>query len=157
MNVPACSAAAMRNCPAGAVTSVPSRVKVTVASASTLGAMPWCEVTTGSAIRTTPVLDVHQDVVTEHPDGRRDRRRDRRAQDADRRLLRGPRHARRQVVAHVHQEVHVRLTPVAVLDAAQDLLEPAAALAARRALAARLAPEEARDPPRGAHHAGGVV
>ena len=68
-----------------------------------------------------------------------------------------PRHPGGQVVADVHEQVEVRLAPVAVLDAAQDLLQPAAALATRRALAARLAPEEAGDPPGGPHHAGGVV
>ena len=36
-----------------------------------------------------------------------------------------PRHAGRQVVADVHEQVDVRLAPVAVLDAPQDLLEPA--------------------------------
>jgi hypothetical protein len=43
------------------------------------------------------------------------------------------------------------------LDALQDLLQPAAALAARRALTARLPVEEAHDAPCGAHHTGGVV
>src|SRR5580704_15963615 len=157
MNVPACSAAAIRNWPAGAVTSRPSMVKVTDAPASTLGAMPWCDVTTGSAMRTAPFLDVHEEVVAKHPDPRRDRRRDGRPQDADRRLLRRPRHPRGQVVAHVHEEVDVRLAPVTVLDAPQDLLQPSAPLTTRRALATRLAPEEAGDPPRGAHHARGVV
>src|SRR5580704_14779825 len=107
MNVPACSAAAMRNWPAGAVTSRPSMVKVTDAPASTLGTMPWCDVTTGSAMRTAPFLHVHEEVVAEHADARRDRRRDGRAQHADRRLLRWPRHARGQVVAHVHEQVDV--------------------------------------------------
>src|ERR1019366_4380580 len=115
MKVPACSAAAIRNWPAGAVTSRPSRVKVTDAPASTLGAVPWCDVTTGSAMGTPPVLHVHEDLVAKHPDRRCDRRRDGGAQDADRRLLGRPRHARRQVVADVHEQVHIRLSAVAVL------------------------------------------
>ena len=40
---------------------------------------------------------------------------------------------------------------------AQDLLEPAGALAARRALAARLPRVEAHEPPAGPHHVGGGV
>src|ERR1700732_1782216 len=114
MNVPACSAAAIRNCPASAVTSRPSNVKVTDAPGSTLGAIPWCEVTTGSAMRAAPFFDVYEEFVPEHPDARRDRRRDGRPQHADRRLLRRPRHPRGQVVAHVHEQVDIGLAPVAV-------------------------------------------
>src|ERR1700734_1040114 len=100
---------------------------------------------------TPPVLDVHEEVVTEHPDGRGDRRGDGRAQDADRRLLRWPRHPRRQVVADVHEQVDIGVASVAVLDAPQDLLEPAGAFTTRRALSARLTPEEPGDPPGGPH------
>src|SRR6202163_2266784 len=149
MNVPACSAAAMRNCPAGALTSAPSRTKVTVASGGAAGAMPWCDVTTGSAMGTPPVLHVHEEVVPEHPDGRGDRGRDRRPQDADRRLLRWPRHPGGEVVAHVHEQVHVGFPPVAVLDAPHDLLEPPTPFPTGRALPARFPPEEPGDPPRG--------
>src|ERR1700681_1621885 len=105
MNVRPCSAAAIKNCPAGAVTSRPSKVKVTDAPGSALGAMPWCDVTTGSAMGAAPFFDVHEEVVAEHPDARGDRRRDGRPQNADRRLLRRPRHPGGQVVADVHEEV----------------------------------------------------
>src|SRR5579864_9597332 len=132
MKVPACSAAAMRNWPAGTVTSRPSSTNVTDASASARGTMPWCDVTTGSAIGAAPVLDVHQEFVPEHPDGRGDRRRDGRSQDADGRLLGRPRHPGGEVVTDVHEQVDVGLAPVAVLDAPQDLLQPPTALATRR-------------------------
>src|SRR5271169_1698974 len=157
MKVPARSAAAMRNSPARAVASRPSMVKVTGASGSPGGAMAWCDVTTGSAMGAPAFLDVHQELVAEHAQRGGDRGRDGRPQHADGRLLRRPRHTRGDVVAGIHEQVEIRLATRTVLDAAQDLLEPAAALPARRALAARLPPEEPGDPPGGAHHTGGVV
>src|SRR5579872_4414146 len=131
MKVPARSAAAMRNSPARAVASRPSKVNVTVAPGSAGCEMAWCDVTTGSGRRsgigTAAVFHVYQELVAEHADARGDRGRDRGPQHADRRLLGRPRHPRCQVVAHVHQEVDVGRAPHAVLDATQDLLEPATA------------------------------
>src|SRR5579862_7070301 len=154
MKTPAPSAAAMRNWPAATSTSWPSRVMCTVDPGSARGAVAWCDVTTGSAMGAASVLHVHQEFVAEHADARGDRRRDGRPQHADGGLLRWPAHARGQVVAHVHEQIQIALEPGAVLDAAQDVLEPAARLATRGALTARLAAEEARDAPGGAHGAG---
>src|SRR5579885_694771 len=105
MKTPASSAAAMRNCPARAVTSVPSRLMVTVASGSALGATTWWGVTTGSAMRAPPVLHVDEELVAEHADPRGDRRGDRGAEHADGGLRRRPAHAGGEVVAHVHEQV----------------------------------------------------
>ena len=57
----------------------------------------------------------------------------------------------RDVVAGVEHEVDVLLAAEPLLEAVQDLLDPAAPLPARRALAARLAVEELGDPPRRPH------
>ena len=51
------------------------------------------------------------------------------------------------VVAHVEQQVEVLFAALARLDALHDLLQPARALAARRALPARLPGEELGDAP----------
>src|SRR2546425_10144873 len=63
------------------------------------------------------------------------------------------------VARDVEQEVDVgsRRGPVAVLEAAEHLLEPARPLAARRALAAVLVMEEALDVERGPYHAHRLV
>src|SRR5579871_2751634 len=84
-----------------------------------------------------PFLDVHEELVAEHADARRDGRGDGRAEHADGRLLRRPRHAGRDVVAEIHEEIQIFLAAVAVLNSVHDALEPARALAARRALPAR--------------------
>src|ERR1700722_20083881 len=101
----------------------------------------------GGAEGTGAVLDVQQELVAEHADGRGDGGGDGGAEHADGRLLRRPAHTRGQVVGDVHQQLEVALAALAVLDPAQDLLEPATALATGGALAARLPPEEAGDAP----------
>src|SRR5271155_3564138 len=159
MYVPARSAAAISSSPFLAVTLRPSRVKVLVPSswASGASASVGLETFAVSVKGTPPFLHVHQELVAEHADARRDRRRDRRPEHADGGLLRGPGHARGDVVAQVHEEVQIFLAPVAVLNSVHDALQPARALAAGRALAARLAGEELGDAPRGADHARGRV
>src|SRR3954467_1651305 len=119
--------------------------------------LPSTVILIGSAKRAPAVLDVDQELVAEHLDAGHDRGRDRWAEHADGGLLRRPAQPRGDVVAHVEQQVQVRLAALAQLDAAQDLVEPAPALPARRALPAGLAGEEAGDAPRSADHAGGVV
>ena len=59
--------------------------------------------------------------------------------------------------ADADQQIDVAHLPFAVLDARQDLVEPVAALAARRALAARLVLVEVEQVLRRPHHAGGLV
>src|ERR1019366_8560082 len=141
MKTPARSAAAIRNSPAPATTARPSMVISTVAPSSAWGAMAWWEVMTGSAmgpgsLGTGSVFDMEQELVAEHPDGRGDGGGDGGAEHADGRLLRRPAHAGGQVVGDVHQQLQVALAAFAVLDPAQDLLEPTAPLATRCALAA---------------------
>src|SRR5439155_12850528 len=58
-----------------------------------------------------------------------------RAQRADRGLGEGGVETRADVVAHVEEEVEVGVAPLAVLDAVEDLLDPARPLPAGRALA----------------------
>src|SRR5688500_12343794 len=68
---------------------------------------------------------VGHELVLEPHDGGRDRRHGRRAERADRRLLRGPGDAGADVVADVEQQRDVVGAAVPVEDAAQDLLQPA--------------------------------
>src|SRR5687768_12578993 len=104
-----------------------------------------------------PVLDVDQELVAEHAEGRDIGRGYRRAQRTDRghggRELDRELNSRGDVVAHVHQQVEVLHAAGAVLDAVHDLLEPTAALPTRRALATGLVREEAHEAPRDAHRA----
>src|SRR5688572_11452263 len=58
---------------------------------------------------------------------------------------------------HVLEHRQVVLAPLTALDALEDLVQPAGALAALRALAARLVAEEVRDDAARAHHAGVLV
>src|ERR1700733_9215572 len=142
----------MISSPFVAVTSRPSRVKVRPVSAAAAWS-PFAVSVKGAP----PFLDVHEELVAEHADARGDGRRDGRPEHADRRLLRRPGHARRDVVAQVHEEIEIFLATGAALNSEQDALEPSRALPARGALAARLAREELRDPPGGADRAGGRV
>src|SRR5665213_383960 len=101
MKVPARSAAAMSISPLRARTVRPSSVNSTAStafssSAPLIGAA-W------SLIGAAPLLDVDQEFVTEHGDGRADRGRDGGPEHADGRLLRWPGHAGRDVVAGVEQ------------------------------------------------------
>src|ERR1700761_9643481 len=129
----------MMSSPLVAVTSRPSSVKVI----SSLGASPApASVLAVSVKGAPPFLDVDQELVAEHADTRGDRRGDGRAEHADGRLLGRPGHAGRDVAAQVHEKVQIFLAPVAILNSPHDALEPARALAARRALPARLAGEE---------------
>src|SRR3954449_3512660 len=114
MYVPVRSAAAMSSSPGFAWIGAPFTVTVTVVFA---GAS--CSV---SATRTAPFLDVEEVLVAEALDRRRDRRDGRGAERADRRLLRRPRDAGRDVVGHVEQELEVVLATGAGLDPAHDLL-----------------------------------
>src|SRR5437763_16322370 len=149
--MPARSAAAMIISSGLAWTALPSTVMVIVSgSASDFWSVP-------SAKGAAAFLDVDQELVAKHLDGRGDRRWDRRPQHADRRLLGRPGEFGSEVVAHVEQQVEVALPAPAQLDTAHDLVQPATALAAGRALAARLAVEEPGDAPRSPDHAGGVV
>src|SRR5664280_639480 len=155
MNVPARSAAAISSSPLRAWTVRPSRVNSTSSAGASSGVpsglVDW------SLIGAVPLLDVDQELVAEHGDGRADRGRDGRTQDADRGLLRRPGQPGRDVVAGVEQEVEVLLAALAPLDALHDPLEPARSLAARRALPARLTGEELGDPPGRPDGAGAVV
>ena len=63
----------------------------------------------------------------------------------------------RDAGADVEQQVEVLGPAQAVRHAVQHLLDPAGALAARRALAARLVREELREPPRDEQRVGGLV
>ena len=67
----------------------------------------------GSLIGAAPLLDVDEELVAEHLDGRADRRRDGRAEHADGGLLGGPGQAGGDVVAGVEQQVEVLLPAVA--------------------------------------------
>ena len=108
-------------------------------------------------IGAAPVLDVHEELVAEHLDGRSDGRRDGRPEHADGGLLGRPGQPGGDVVAGVEEQVEVLLAAVTGLDALHDPLEPARPLAARRALAARLPEEELGDAPGRPHRTGVVV
>src|SRR5579884_438982 len=114
MKVPARSAAAMTSSPFRAVVGRPSREKVTASSSVNGGAgvsaerpvpVPGCGAR--SLIGAPAVLDVNEELVAEHVDGRVDRGGDRRAEHADGRLLRWPGEPRRDVVGDVEEEVEV--------------------------------------------------
>src|SRR5579862_9213761 len=124
MNVPARSAALISSSPGRAVAGRPSRTKGIDPSSeawSSAGALAT------SVKGARPFLDVQQELVAEHLDGRGDGRGDRRPEHADGRLLGRPVQPRRDVVAHVEQQVEVLLTTIPVLDAVQDALQPARA------------------------------
>src|SRR5271165_3020059 len=135
MKVPARSAALISTSPGRAVAGRPSRVKPTVGSAgapgsasespspAATGVLPPVAVAARSVIRTAPILHVDEELVAEHGDGRVDRRRDRRSEDADRGLLGRPLQTRGDVVGDVEQETEVLLAPVPVLDAVEDAFE----------------------------------
>src|ERR1700691_2931663 len=127
-------------------------------AASTL--RPFTEIVTvdlTSVKGASSLVDVPDELVTEHRDRRVDRRGNRRSEDADRRLLGRPEESRRDVVAEVEQEVDVFHAPSPVFESVHCALDPARSFAARRALATRLAREEPGDAPRSAHHAVGLV
>src|ERR1035437_7383504 len=126
MNVPARSAALMIISPLRAVTSRPSRRKLT--EASTASSPAPCRGPC-SAIRAGPFLDVDQELVAEHLDGGIDGRGDGRAEDADGGLLGRPGQSGGDVVRHVQEEIEGLLAPLPVLDPVQDPLEPAGPLA----------------------------
>src|SRR4051794_39023486 len=94
-----------------ASTGRPSRMIVTVSSVSAMV----------SAIRAGAVLDVDEELVTEHADRRHDRTGNRRPEGADRRLPRRPGQTRRDVVTDVEQEIQVRGAALALLDAHEHL------------------------------------
>src|SRR5688500_11389437 len=83
------------------------------------------------AKRTRTFFDVNEELVAEHLDAGGDGGRDGRAEHANGGLLGRPAQAGGDVVAHVEQEVEVGLPTLAELDAAHDLVEPAAAFPAR--------------------------
>src|SRR5579875_1346927 len=155
-----CTGTSTPVCPVAAPGAVVSPLVVVLGGVvSDTGGAPG-EGPTGQAVRrerAAALPDVGEVLVPEHADAGRDGGRDGRAQDADRGLRRRPRHAGRDVVADVHQQVEVLGAPLARLDALHDLLDPAPALPARRALPAGLAVEEADDAPRGPHDAGRLV
>src|SRR5271165_1343611 len=115
MNTPARSAAAISISVRPAVAGRPSRTKETTS-------LP------ASAIGAASLFDVEEELVAEHADGRGDRRRDRRAEDADRRLLGRPVQPGGDVVRDVEEQVEVLLPPAAGLQAGQDPLEPTRSL-----------------------------
>src|SRR5580692_11042454 len=95
----------MRSSPFVAVTVRPSSVKVSFSSD-----VAKCGSRLSVSVKgAPPFFDVHEELVAEHADPRGDRRRDRWAEDADRRLLRRPGHAGRDVVAEVHEKVQIFL------------------------------------------------
>src|SRR3954451_5813352 len=140
----------MISSPLRASTSRPSTLMVTTSSWSAMCASVRRE---GAGT----VLDVHEELVAEQADGRHDGAGNGRAKRADGGLLRRPAEPRGDVVEHVDEQVEVGLAALAGLDAVHDLLGPAAALTARRALTARLAVEELAEAPRRPHDARGVV
>src|SRR5262245_43601070 len=83
------------------------------------------------------------------------------AQQALHRPRRGVRERADRLALHLRGDVlehrEVVLAALAALDAREDLVEPAGALAALRALPARLVAEEVRDDAARAHHAGVLV
>src|SRR6478736_2801717 len=113
------SAAAMTSSPGSAEMTRPSTVSVSVVFVSD-----------NRRLRRREVL---VEVRSEATYDRRDRRGGRRAERADRRLLRGPHEAGADVVGHVHQQVDVGATTLTSDDAPEDALEPGRALAARSA------------------------
>src|SRR5271165_5776810 len=116
----------MSSSPFFAVTSRPSRVKVSVASSGAAVASAsfgdW--VFAVSVKGTPPFLHVDEELVAEHADARGDRGGDGRAEHADGGLLRRPGHAGGDVVAEVHEEVQIFLAPGAVLNSVHDPLQP---------------------------------
>src|SRR3954447_5615777 len=128
--------------PLRASTGRPSSLMVTTSSWSAMSASVRRE-------RAGAVLDVDEELVAEHADGRHDRARDGRAQRADGGLLRRPGEPGGDVVEHVDQQVEIGLAALPRLDAVHDLLGPPAAFAARRALPARPAVEEPAEAPGG--------
>src|SRR5688572_30532037 len=107
-----------------------------------------------SATWAPPLFDVKEVLVAEALQRGHDRPRRRLAEGTDGRPLGRPRQAGVDVVRDVGQQLEVLLAAGARLDATHRLLEPARALAARRALAAALVREEPNQVPRGAHGAG---
>src|SRR5438034_4148816 len=91
-----------------------------------------------AAVRAPAGADVLAELVAELVDVARDRHRGRVAERAET-VAEDP-------VAHVEQEVELVLLGVAVLDSVQELHHPTGALAARRALPARLVHVELRHP-----------
>src|SRR5690606_22909615 len=61
------------------------------------------------------------------------------------------------LVADLQEQVEVAEVALALVDAGEQLVEPAGAVAAGRALAARLVPVEVGDAPGEAHHVGVFV
>src|SRR5674476_1107994 len=122
MNVPARSAAAINISPLRAVTSRPSRGNVTCPSA-TSGDTVWAgsAVVARSSIGTAPLLDVDEELIPEHLDGRTDGRRDGGPQHADGGLLGWPGQPGSDVVAGIEQEVEIFFPAVAGLDPLHDL------------------------------------
>src|SRR5687767_13191105 len=102
-----------------------------------------------SYVRTPALGDVLLELGPEHLEGGDDGDRRRWAEEADRRHLVGPGQTGRDVLRHVVKQVEVLLAAHTLLDAPHHLLEPAGALAARRALAARLHAVEAGHAPGG--------
>src|SRR5271168_1993838 len=121
MKVPARSAAAMSISPLRAVAGRPSRVKGTdstgsawarsARSAATFSRVVLPADDAGcSVIGAALILDVDQELVTEHLDGRGDGRGDGGTQHADGGLLRRPSQAGGDVVTGVEEQIEVLLT-----------------------------------------------
>src|SRR4249920_3849772 len=156
----------MTSCPGGASCARPSTVMervVLAAGASTapVSAGPWADGASGTgrlavldAVDRTAVGDVVVELVAEAVDGRRYGRDRGGAERADRGLPGRPQEARADVVRHVEQQVQVLGPAAPFQDPGQDALQPGGALAARRALAARLPGEEPHDPPGRLHDVG---
>src|SRR3954452_11810953 len=97
----------MRSSPGFASMSRPSMVTVTVVFfGASAGVSDTDDLRRGVDDR-TPVLDVELELVAEQLEGRRQRRRGRGAEHADRGLPGRPREAGADVVGHVEQEVEV--------------------------------------------------
>src|SRR4051794_7239626 len=126
------------------MTSSPGRQAISwsftvMVTTSVLGAV---SVMTMATLRAAALLDVDQVLVAEPLDRRRDGRHGGGAEGADRRLLRRPRDAGTDVVAHVEEQVEVFVATLPVLDAVEDVFEPHRAFATWRALATGLMSEE---------------
>src|SRR3954463_11544268 len=137
----------MTSSPGNASMSRPSTDTVTVVFFAASGASDTSDLHARLADHRPAVLDVVLELGAEQLERRRQWRRCRGSQHADRRLARRPRETGTDVVGHIEQEIEVARASVPVDDAAQDALEPCRAFTARRALAAALLGEEAHQAP----------
>ena len=152
---PTCSAARITSVPGGTLTWTPSMVSVTRSVFSTSAVRHAEAPSAAKTVEATgsngqpPLRQVLEVLVAEVLDRARDR--------AGRAVTQGAERAAQDVVALVEQEVEVGLAADALLEVGQGLHQPPGALAARRALAARLVLVELGPAQHRPDHAGGLV